>query len=131
MNSTEPYASRQILAVLGAVSPIYGVNTVKKVIRELVYQKHIANSQKENKSKQITMNDAKALCENVGDSNLSGAEQLSKLVGVESIEKRVEEKRLSVLSIHSLISTQSTLRFLVLPLPSARLASSNGSALSR
>ena len=69
----------------------YGVNTVKKVIRELVYQKHIANSQKENKSKQITMNDAKALCENVGDSNLSGAEQLSKLVGVESIKKRVEE----------------------------------------
>lgn len=69
----------------------YGVNTVKKVIRELVYQKHIANSQKENKSKQITMNDAKALCESVGDSNLSGAEQLSKLVGVESIKKRVEE----------------------------------------
>lgn len=69
----------------------YGVNTVKKVIRELVYQKHIANSQKENKSKQITMNDAKALCESAGDSNLSGAEQLSKLVGVESIKKRVEE----------------------------------------
>ena len=69
----------------------YGVNTVKKVIRELVYQKHIANSQKENKSKQITMNDAKALCESAVDSNLSGAEQLSKLVGVESIKKRVEE----------------------------------------
>lgn len=69
----------------------YGVNTVKKVIRELVYQKHIANSQKETKSKQITMNDAKALCDNATDSNLTGAEQLDKLIGVESIKKRVEE----------------------------------------
>lgn len=69
----------------------YGVNTVKKVIRELVYQKHIANSQKETKSKQITMNDAKALCENASDSNLTGAEQLNSLVGVDGIKKRVEE----------------------------------------
>ncbi len=69
----------------------YGVNTVKKVIRELVYQKHIANSQKQTKSKQITMNDAKALCDNVSDSNLTGAEQLDKLIGVEGIKKRVEE----------------------------------------
>lgn len=69
----------------------YGVNTVKKVVRELVYQKHIANSQKENKSKQITMNDAKALCDNAGDSNLSGIEQLNNLVGVDSIKKRIEE----------------------------------------
>lgn len=69
----------------------YGVNTVKKVIRELVYQKHIANSQKQTKSKQITMNDAKALCDNISDSNLTGAEQLDKLIGVEGIKKRVEE----------------------------------------
>lgn len=69
----------------------YGVNTVKKVVRELVYQKHIANSQKETKSKQITMNDAKALCEHTVDSNLSGEEQLNKLVGVESIKKRIDE----------------------------------------
>ena len=69
----------------------YGINTVKKVIRELVYQKHIANSQKQTKSRQITMNDAKALCESAGDSDLSGAEQLNKLVGVDGIKKRVEE----------------------------------------
>ena len=69
----------------------YGLNTVKKVVRELVYQKHLANAQKTEKSMQITANDAKTLCENVGDNNLSGVEQLSKLVGVDSIKKRVEE----------------------------------------
>ena len=37
------------------------------------------------------MNDAKALCDNVSDSNLTGAEQLDKLIGVEGIKKRVEE----------------------------------------
>ena len=69
----------------------YGVNTVKKVVRELVYQKHIVNSKKEDKSRQITVNDAKALCGNAGGNNLSGEEQLNRLVGVESIKKRVGE----------------------------------------
>lgn len=69
----------------------YGVNTVKKVVRELVYQKHILNSKKEQKSSQITVNDAKTLCGNTGDSNLSGMEQLNRLVGVENIRKRIEE----------------------------------------
>ena len=69
----------------------YGVNTVKKVVRELVYQKHLANSQKADKSNQITVNDAKALCAETDNSNLSGAEQLEKLVGIDGIKKRVEE----------------------------------------
>ncbi|MDE7394669.1 MAG: hypothetical protein K2M95_00935, partial [Clostridiales bacterium] len=69
----------------------YGVNTIKKVVRELVYQKHIANAQKAEKSNQITVNDAKALCGNATDNKLSGAELLDKLVGVESIKKRVNE----------------------------------------
>lgn len=68
----------------------YGVNTIKKVIRELVYQKHISNSQKKNKSNIITVSDAKALCSTVSE-NLSGTEQLGRLVGVDGIKKRVEE----------------------------------------
>ena len=69
----------------------YGINTVKKVVRELVYQKHIANSRKTDKSNQISANDAKLLCGNVTDSNLSGYDQLNKLVGVDGIKQRVEE----------------------------------------
>ena len=69
----------------------YGVNTVKKVVRELIYQKHLSNAQKKESSQQITANDAKTLCDYVGDGTLSGAEQLNKLVGVEGIKKHVEE----------------------------------------
>lgn len=69
----------------------YGVNTVKKVVRELIYQKHLANSQSEDKSKQITVNDAKILCGDNADSDLPGLEQLNKLVGIDSIKKRVKE----------------------------------------
>lgn len=69
----------------------YGVNTVKKVVRELLYQKHLLNSQKENKSNRITVNDAKALCNDTINDNLTGFEQLNKLVGIDGIKKRVEE----------------------------------------
>lgn len=69
----------------------YGVNTVKKVVREMVYQKLIINSQKAEKSRQITVNDARLLCNNTSELNLSGDEQLNRLVGVENIRKRIDE----------------------------------------
>lgn len=69
----------------------YGVNTVKKVVRELIYQKHFANSQKTVKSKQITVNDTKALCDDTNDSDLTGEQQLNKLVGIDSVKKRIGE----------------------------------------
>lgn len=69
----------------------YGVNTVKKVVRELVYQKLLVNSNRDRKGGQITATEAKALCRDNSDSNLSGSEQLDKLIGMESIKNRVEE----------------------------------------
>ena len=68
----------------------YGVNTVKKVVRELVYQKHITNAKKAQKSNQITVGDAKLLCGNTA-SDLSGEEQLNKLVGIDAIKNRIDE----------------------------------------
>lgn len=69
----------------------YGMNTVKKVVRELVYQKHISNARREGKSKQITAADAKLLCTAAPSSDLSGTEQLEKLVGIDGVKKRLEE----------------------------------------
>lgn len=69
----------------------YGVNTVKKVVRELVYHKHIANSASEEKSSQMTGDDTKRLCDDIDGSNLSGMEQLDKLVGIEGIKNRIDE----------------------------------------
>lgn len=69
----------------------YGINTVKKVVRELVYQKYISNSRREEKSDEMTVSDMRALCADADDGKLSGMEQLNALVGVEAIKKRVEE----------------------------------------
>ncbi len=69
----------------------YGVNTVKKVVREAVYQKHLSNAKKKHKSNQITVGDAKAVCHNIIDSDMSGTERLNKLVGMDGVRKRVEE----------------------------------------
>ena len=69
----------------------YGINTIKKIVRELVYQKHLSNSTKKDKSNQISASDAKMVCANPSDGNLSGFEQLNRLVGVDGIKKRVEE----------------------------------------
>lgn len=69
----------------------YGINTVKKVVRELVYQKYISNSRREEKSEEMTVNDMRTICSDADDGKLSGMEQLNALVGVEGIKKRVEE----------------------------------------
>lgn len=69
----------------------YGVNTIKKVVRELVYQKLLTNASKKQQSEQITVYDAKAVCRTSDDYNLSGWEQLNRLVGVDGIKARVEE----------------------------------------
>lgn len=69
----------------------YGINTVKKVVREIVYQKHLANVSKENKSHVITVNDVKGLCKGEVCSNLSGMEQLDRLVGMDTIKTRINE----------------------------------------
>lgn len=68
----------------------YGLNTVKKVVRELVYNKQLANAGKKRVSYTINRSDTKALCSDVGDS-LSGTEQLKRLVGNEPIKKKIEE----------------------------------------
>ena len=69
----------------------YGINTVKKVVRELVYYKQLNNARKKRQDTQINKSDAQMLCrENVSD-GLSGSEQLARLVGSESIKKRIEE----------------------------------------
>jgi SpoVK/Ycf46/Vps4 family AAA+-type ATPase len=56
-----------------------------------VYQKLLANSKKQEKSMQLTVNDTKSICADASDTNLSGMEQLNKLVGIDSIKTRVEE----------------------------------------
>ena len=69
----------------------YGINTIKKVVKELVYCKQLQNARAKKTDTVIGKNEAKYICSGVDDPKLSGFEMLSKLVGSESIKKRIEE----------------------------------------
>lgn len=69
----------------------YGINTIKKVVKELVYYKQLQNARTKKADTVIGKNEAKNICSGTDDSDLSGFEMLSKLVGSESIKKRIEE----------------------------------------
>ena len=69
----------------------YGVNTIKKVVRELVYHKQLGNARRHTDDAAIGKEDAKAICSGTGDADASGFRLLSALVGSESIKKRIEE----------------------------------------
>ncbi len=69
----------------------YGINTIKKVVKELVYYKQLQNARTKKTDTVIGKNEAKNICSGTDDYNLSGFEMLSKLVGSESIKKRIEE----------------------------------------
>ena len=69
----------------------YGINTVNKVVREFIYQKHLSNAKKKTQSNQISIVDVRSMCRDDMSSHLSGMEQLNRLVGIESVKSRVEE----------------------------------------
>ena len=69
----------------------YGINTIKKVVKELVYCKQLQNARAKKTDTVIGKNEAKYICSGADDPKLSGFEMLSKLVGSESIKKRIEE----------------------------------------
>ena len=69
----------------------YGINTIKKVVKELVYCKQLQNARTKKTDTVIGKSEAKNICSGTDDSDLSGFEMLSKLVGSESIKKRIEE----------------------------------------
>jgi len=69
----------------------YGMNTVKKVVRELLYKKQLSNAKKGKKDTLISRKDAQAICKNDADLGISGYEMLDKMVGGEAIRGRLEE----------------------------------------
>ncbi len=87
-NAWEPFHAR-IMEEKGD-GKFYGLNTVKKVVRELIYNKQLANAGKKKSSYTINCNDTRMLCTDI-DQSLSGMEQLKRLVGHEQIKQKVEE----------------------------------------
>lgn len=68
----------------------YGLNTVQKVIRELLYRKYLNNAKKGEHNTAIEKADSRALIAGGGD-DLTGTEMLEKLVGSAAIKEKIEE----------------------------------------
>lgn len=69
----------------------YGLNTVKKVSHELIYNKLLDNARRKNPSDKITANDTKRLSAFVQSEGISGSEELNDLIGNEKIKKQLDE----------------------------------------
>lgn len=67
----------------------YGFNTIKKVVRELVYNKECYFAKYGGASKSITVADAKAICAHKQESK-RGFDQLDALIGCEPVKKQIE-----------------------------------------
>ena len=69
----------------------YGINTVKKIAREMLYEKQLSNIKNGSENKIICKADIVSIAYNDMGYDISGNEQLDELVGIESIRSKVEE----------------------------------------
>lgn len=69
----------------------YGINTVKKVVNEMIYRKQISDAQNGTCSTNITAADADGLSSSVNGKLYTGLDALRDMVGMESIIKTIEE----------------------------------------
>lgn len=69
----------------------YGINTVKKIIREMLYAKQLHDVDFETDDKTIHKEDILSIVDKDSINSKSGFEQLGEFVGMESIQERVRE----------------------------------------
>ncbi len=69
----------------------YGLNTIKKVVRELLYNKQLSSVLKGKSDLNITKKDTASLCASTLNKGLSGYEQLDRLVGGKVLKERINE----------------------------------------
>lgn len=81
---------RRRMALESADGSFHGIDTVNKVVRELLYFKHLRNATEGTSDFVVRARDAAKLCDDDGD-DCTGLEMLNKLVGTESIKQRVLE----------------------------------------
>jgi AAA+ superfamily predicted ATPase len=69
----------------------YGINTVNKIVKEMIYLKHISDMNSNNIDKLIKKEDILELALNHDSHDVSGIEMLNNLVGIDEIKGRVLE----------------------------------------
>lgn len=69
----------------------YGINTVEKIIREMIYKKILHDSKKRFLNMLIKKEEVYDLAASHAEKEKTGAEMLEELIGVENIKKRIDE----------------------------------------
>ena len=69
----------------------YGLNTIKKVVNELIYKKHLANSKANKPNAVISKKDALQICNVVSIDERTGEELLAKLVASDKLKEKIDE----------------------------------------
>lgn len=69
----------------------YGMNTVHKVINEMIYKKQLSNVTKQEDSSTISENDIRELSKTFTDTSKTGDEMLAELIGMEDIKNQIYE----------------------------------------
>lgn len=69
----------------------YGVNTVRKVVRELLYKKQLSNARRGKNDLLISRKDMQAICAVTEHNSLSGYEMLDRMIGGEALKDRINE----------------------------------------
>ena len=69
----------------------YGLNTIKKVVRELLYKKQLSNARLGKSDLLISKKDAEGICFSSHDSSLNGYEMLDTMVGGSVFKEKINE----------------------------------------
>ena len=69
----------------------YGINTVRKVIKELLYKKQLSNARSGKNETHINLSDSSEICVSLCDSAVSGYDMLDKMVGGEAFKAKINE----------------------------------------
>ncbi len=69
----------------------YGINTVNKIIREMIYHKLLSNAIAGEDNTEIKKHEVLRLASSFNENERTGFEMLDDLVGMDSIKKRIEE----------------------------------------
>ena len=69
----------------------YGLNTVKKILRELLYKKQLSNAKSGVETMKIVADDTNALCVRARAEGVSGYDMLENMIGGQAFREKIDE----------------------------------------
>lgn len=69
----------------------YGLNTVNKVVKEIIYAKQLENALGQSNSDEISAENIQSIFKEMIVNNLSGEEELAQMIGTDAIKEKVKE----------------------------------------